>query len=127
MIVSTEGITGSFRKDLSVWMDSYLGGDVFISAALPVELSLREEIEDQEETLYVSPSVMETAYWEKGEETDESVTLLSIDPKTYGEVTSYVFSEENVEEEEVLKRFAMGRKIFISEASAAKLNLTVGG
>src|SRR5690606_18051067 len=41
MIVSTEGITGSFRKDLSVWMDSYLGGDVFISAALPVELSLR--------------------------------------------------------------------------------------
>lgn len=126
MIVSTEGITGSFRKDLSVWMDSYLGGDVFISAALPVELSLREEIEDQEETLYVSPSVMETAYWEKGEETDESVTLLGIDPKTYGEVTSYVFSEENVEEEAVLQRFAMGRKIFISEASAAKLNLTVG-
>lgn len=125
MIVATDGITGSFRKDLSLWMDSFLGGDVFVSSSLPVTLEIRKEMEALPETAYVSPMAAGTAYWLRGE-IEEKVSLIGIDPETYPKVTSFVFSEQDTDEEEALRRFSSGRKIFISEASAAKHSLKVG-
>lgn len=125
MIVATQGITGSFRADLLDWMDAYLGGDIFISSSIPVSSDLRRQLEAFDEIEVVSPSATQPAVWIR-EGGEEKITLLGIDPAAYSEVTRFVFTDENTDEEEVLKEMNEGNHLLISEVISKKFGVKEG-
>lgn len=125
MIVATQGITGSFRADLMDWMDGYLGGDIFISSSIPVNASIRKDLEAFVGIDVVSPSAAQTAVWKRGDE-EEEITFLGIDPEAYSEVTRFVFAQEEISEEEVLTKLSQGNHLLISEVISSKYGIGEG-
>lgn len=125
MIVSTQGITGSFKADLMEWMDAYLGGDIFINSSIPVSAEVREELEAFDEVEVVSPAATHLVTWSReGEE--EDVTFIGIDPIAYSEVTKFVFTEEDIDEEAVLLKMNQEGYLLISEVISSKYDVVVG-
>ncbi len=125
MIVSTQGITGSFKADLEEWMDAFLGGDIFINSSIPVSAEVREELEAFDEVEVVSPAATHRVSWSReGEE--EEVDFIGIDPIAYSEVTKFVFVEEDINEEEILDKMAQEGYLLISEVISSKYGVIPG-
>ena len=124
MIVSTQGITGSFTQDLDVWMDAFMGGDLYLSSAVMLPASLKSELEELPGVDTVAPVRMMEAVWLRGEE-EESLTFMGVDPKSYTSVTRFIFSGDTVEDD-AIEALTEGGSIFISEVLSKKFGLVAG-
>ncbi|HSL85840.1 MAG TPA: FtsX-like permease family protein, partial [Bacteroidales bacterium] len=125
MIVTTQGITGSFRSDLEEWMDAYLGGDIFVNSTIPVTSDLRGELEAFDGVQVVSPSAQHQVIWVMEEE-EEQVAFMGIDPIAYSEVTSFVFADDDTDEEAVTEKLSEGGYLVVSEVISSKYGVMEG-
>lgn len=125
MIVSTQGITGAFTKDLYAWMEAYMGGDLYVTSPVLLPGSLKEDMEALPEIRTAAPVRMLEALWltEAGE---EPILFMGVDPATYTDVTRFLFRGEGTEEAAALQALDQGGAVFISEAHAVLHGLEVG-
>lgn len=125
MIVSTLGITGSFTADLNEWMDAYMGGDIFVGAAVPLTRNLQENLESLPGVGTATPVRTIEATWLR-EDTEEKISFMGVDPASYTAVTRFVYSSKEVDQDKVLAELSQGESIFISEVIAQKYGIKVG-
>jgi len=125
MIVSTLGITGSFTADLNEWMDAYMGGDIFVGAAVPLTRNLQENLESLPGVETATPVRTIEATWLR-EDTEEKISFMGVDPSSYTAVTRFVYSSKEVDQEKVLAELSQGESIFISEVITQKYGVKVG-
>lgn len=125
MIVSTLGITGSFTADLEEWMDAYMGGDIYVGAAVPLTRELQGDLESLPGVQTASPIRNIEATWLR-EDTEEKISFMGVDPASYTSITRFVYSDKEVDQDKALAELAQGESLFISEVIAEKYGVKVG-
>ncbi len=125
MVVGINGLTQSFETDINLWIDTALGGDLFVQSPLRIK-------PDVEARLLALPGVeavtrsssvatqMKTAAGEK-----EFTIFAAIDPATYSSVRG-LRVQDGPDETEALRLLAEGDNLFVSGDAANKFNLKVG-
>jgi len=125
MIVTTQGMVGSFSADLKAWIEAYTAGDVFVSGAVPINYDFKEDLENMEGVETAAPLRYLEVSWLSGEE-EEKISLMAIDPDSYSQVTHFIFSDPKTDAKEAIKLLTKGQAVFISGVIAEKYALSQG-
>jgi putative ABC transport system permease protein len=126
MILITRGMTDSFRGDLEVWINAYIGGDILVSSSLPMRSHIWRRLEAVEGVAAVAPIRYFEVVWEKPEGGTEDLTFMALDPAAHSRVTSFVFSDSQQDPQAALERLAAGDAVFISSVLSEKYKLQPG-
>lgn len=126
MIVITRGMTDSFRGDLEVWIDAYVGGDLMVNSATPMPSRLMRRVEAVPGVGAVTPMRTLPVSWQLPGGESENLVFMGVDTETYDRVTSFVFSDSQTDAEAAYRQLAEGNALFISSVLAEKYDLRVG-
>ncbi len=126
MILVTRGMTNSFRGDLEIWIDAYIGGDLFVSSSVPMRSRVQRHLESVEGVAATAPIRYLSTQWDRPDGGSETLTFMAVDPAAYSRVTSFVFSDSQQDPQAALNRLAAGNAIFLSSVLAEKYKLSVG-
>ncbi|MFQ5400035.1 MAG: ABC transporter permease [Anaerolineae bacterium] len=125
MVVGINGLTTSFEKDIETWINSAVGGDLFVRSPLqmPADVEARLLALDEVAAATKSRFVASRLLLPSGE--DEFTLFVAIDPETFPSVRS-LRMQEGPDQEEVMRQLAGGSAILVSTDVANKHNLDVG-
>jgi putative ABC transport system permease protein len=126
MILITRGMTDSFRFDLENWIDAYIGGDLIISSAVPMRSVVWRQIKAVDGVEEATPVRYFPVKWDRSDGTNEDLTFMAVDPSTYLDVTSFVFSDSQQDIQSTIQRFEEGETVFVSSVLAEKHGFTQG-
>jgi putative ABC transport system permease protein len=127
MIVIVRSMTDSFKGDLDSWINAYIGGDMYISSSTPLRRSLGNSLESVEGVAAVAPvRYLEARYRPAGRTSEEMVSFMAIDPAAHVQVTSFVFSDSDIDATQALARLAQGDAVFLSSVLSEKYGLRQG-
>jgi len=126
MVLIVKSMTASFGTDLEAWINSYIGGDYYISSSLPMRQDLARRLEAVPGVDAVAPVRYLESSWYLPDGTQEDISMMVIDPFSYQRVTSFVFSEKSNDPQTSLQRLAEGNSVFISSVLAEKYDLEQG-
>jgi len=126
MILIVRTMTESFSGDLRTWIDSYVGGDLFVAASLPMHARVGRRLESVPGVEVAAPVRYLETEWRRPDGAEEVVTFMAIDPALHSRVTSFVFSEAEKDPTAAIERLAAGNAVFLSSVLAEKNGLAVG-
>lgn len=126
MIIVVHSMTASFSADLRSWVTAYLGGDLYISSSVPLRSDVARRIESVQGVAAVAPIRYLPVEWRLPSGSMESITLMAVEPASYGRVTRYMFADSNVDGEAAMAQLAEGDSVFISSVLAEKYGLDRG-
>jgi putative ABC transport system permease protein len=126
MVIITRGMTGSFRGDLEVWIDAYIGGDLMVSSSAPMRTQVMHRLETVQGVQAITPMRTLKVTWRRPDGKDEQLVFMGIDPDTYMRVTSFVFSDSQTDVQAAYRQLAGGNAVFISSVLAEKYGLILG-
>ncbi len=126
MILITRGMTDSFRLDLDSWIDSYIGGDLIISSAVPMREVVWSRVRGVEGVEAAAPVRYFPIKWEQPDGNHEELMFMAVDLSSYLNVTSFVFSDSKQNQSASIQRLAEGDALFISSVLSEKYGLHEG-
>ncbi len=126
MILITRGMTDSFRFDLENWIDAYIGGDLVVSSAMPMEDVVWRHIKSITGVQEATPIRYFPVKWERPDGSIEELTFMAVDLSSYLNVTSFVFSDSQQDLKIPLQRLADGEAVYISSVLSEKYGLNQG-
>jgi putative ABC transport system permease protein len=120
MLIAIGGMNASFNNEVREWTEAALAGDLYISSFRPLRLQLMQDLLEVEgmgpmtpmRYMYVRTVGGISAEGFHG--TREIMLVKFIDPRTYGDVASLRFTEDEGDAEAMLERFAQGDAILVS-------------
>jgi putative ABC transport system permease protein len=126
MVIMTRSMTQSFAGDLRSWMKAYIGGDIYIGSSIPLRSDVARRIESVPGVTAVAPiRYFNVDLRTPGGET-QTINFMAFNPATYSQVTSFVFSGDQPNVEEVVTRLEHGDSVLLSSVLAEKYGLQVG-
>jgi putative ABC transport system permease protein len=126
MVIITRGMTDSFRGDLEVWIDAYAGGDLLVSSSAPMRLQVMNRLEMVKGVMAVTPLRYIDVRWLKPDGASETLTYTGIDPASYQQVTSFVFSNSQTNVNLANQKLTQGNAVYISSVLAERYGLKEG-
>jgi putative ABC transport system permease protein len=126
MIIIVWVMTGSFKGDLDEWLEGYIGGDLYVTSSLPIGRDVWKKLEALPGVAGATPVRYFEVTWKVDQSNDENLVFMALDPYSYNQVTSFVFSEMGTDETGALNELAGGDSIFISSVLAEKYFLEPG-
>jgi putative ABC transport system permease protein len=126
MIVITRGMTDSFRGDLETWIQAYVGGDLMVTSSTPMRTQVMRRLEAIPGIEAVTPMRTLEVTWETPDGKTENLVFMGIDTETYDKVTSFVFSDSQVDGEAAYQQLKKEKAIFISSVLSEKYGLMAG-
>ena len=126
MIIITRGMTDSFRGDLEVWIDAYIGGDLMVTSATPMPSRLMRRVEAVPGVSAVTPMRTLPVSWQLPDGETEDLIFMGVDTDTYDRVTSFVFSDSQTDAKAVYRQLTDGDALFVSSVLAEKYDLHEG-
>lgn len=127
MIVIVRSMTDSFKGDLDNWINAYIGGDMYVSSSAPLRRSVGNNLSSVEGVAAVAPiRYLEARYSPDGGANEESISFMAIDPTIHARVTSFMFSDSDVDVKQALARLAQGDAVFLSSVLSEKYGLHEG-
>ncbi len=126
MILTVQSLTGSFSVDLRTWINSYLGGDLYVSSAVPLRGDIARRLEGVAGVAAVAQIRYLPATFQIRPGESEDITLMAIEPERYSQVTNFVFSDSQKQPLSAINRLAGGDAVFISSVLAEKYQLSAG-
>jgi putative ABC transport system permease protein len=126
MILSIRAVTGAFEVDIRSWLDSYIGGDLYVHASYPMRTDLAERLEAVEGVDAAAPIRYFAVERVSPEGVNEDLSFMAVDPASYRRVTSFVFAAEQGDPTRLLERLAAGDAVFISSVLSEKYGLGQG-
>ncbi|MCA9932491.1 MAG: ABC transporter permease [Anaerolineales bacterium] len=125
MVIGIQGMTLSFETDMMEWVNTALGGDLFVQSPL----NMRPDVEARLLALEGITAVTRSRYVPSRifppYDEDEFSAFVAIDPETYLDVRSMRI-QEGPPAEEVMRQLAAGDTIWIGVDIANRFNLHVG-
>lgn len=126
MILSIQAITAAFGADIRSWIEKYIGGDVYVHSSLTMRADLARRLAEVDGVAAVTPiRYLEVKRVLAGGQS-EKLALMAVDPASYRQVTSFVFSGDQGDPNQRLNRLAAGNAVFISSVLAEKYDLRQG-
>ena len=125
MVIMTRGMTESFAGDLREWMSAYIGGDIFASSSIPMRGDVGQRIASIPGVEAVAPIRYFNVDWQTPDGI-EQINFMGLDPVAYARVTEFVFSDDNVKTEDVVRRLQQGDAVLLSSVLSEKYGLDAG-
>lgn len=125
MVIMTRGMTESFAGDLREWMSAYIGGDIFASSSIPMRSDVGQRIASVPGVEAVAPIRYLNIDWQTPDGV-EQINFMAMDPVAYARVTEFVFSDDDVSTEEVVRRLQQGDAVLLSSVLSEKYGLKTG-
>ena len=126
MIIVVWAMTGSFKGDLEEWLAGYIGGDLYVTSSVPMRADVWKRLQAVEGVAAAAPVRYFEVDWIPPGSEKEKISAMGIDPASYTQVTSFVFSKSQTDPQKALNRLAAGESIFISSVISEKYKLQTG-
>jgi putative ABC transport system permease protein len=124
MVVGINGMTQSFEGDIQDWIDTALGGDLFVRSPLNIEPEMEARLLALPEIAAVTKSRVVASQMLTPDGEDLSSFFIAIDPATYLSVRGLRI-QTGPEEVEAIRQLAAGDTILVSANVANRFNLSV--
>lgn len=125
MVVGINGLTNSFEQDIEQWMDSALGGDLFVRSPLPMQPDLEARLLALPEVTAVTATRIVASRLLTTAGDDEFALFVGVDPETY-ETVRDLRIQEGLDVPELMERLAEGGAVYVGADIANKFDLDVG-
>ncbi|MCC6190711.1 MAG: ABC transporter permease [Anaerolineales bacterium] len=131
MVIATSSLSGAFTHDLTSWVETALGGDLYVRSPQP----MREQFERQLAALPGVEGITKIRYFAvraaasalaSGADGDTSLIYAAIDPATYQSVGEFQFAANQGDPRANWARFARGDALFISTVVADRYQVQQG-
>ena len=126
MVIVTAGMTEAFSVDLKEWITSFLGGDLYVSSAVPLRPEVRRKLETVSGVAAVAPMRQFEVDWVLNPEQNEVVGFMAFDPGSYTQVTQFTFSDSTIDQAGAVRELANGGAIFLSSVLAERFQVRQG-
>jgi putative ABC transport system permease protein len=130
MIISITSVSFSFEKDMSAWIDSALGGDLYVRGAIPLRESFARNLQNVPGVAVVTPirviSVRVSQQSLPPGVTEDTFYFNAIDPQSYRLVADMEFLANQGKDQDNWDRLSRGSALFISNITADRYNLKQG-
>jgi len=126
MILVVRGMTESFVSDLRLWMEAYLGGDIYVNSAVPLRSTVGSQLRAIQGVAMAAPLRYLPVQWKIANRDLQETTLMAVDPVSYTQVTGFVFSEGQTNPAEAVQRLVQGDAVFLSSVLSEKYGLKPG-
>jgi putative ABC transport system permease protein len=126
MIIMVRCMTESFASDLQTWIQAYLGGDIYIASSISLRNEIQRRIQVVDGVYALAPMRYFEVEWEKPSGKRESLQFMAVDVDQYAQVTSFIFSGEQVDTEQAMEQLKSSNAVFVSSVVAEKNNLSPG-
>jgi len=126
MLLSIRAMTDAFKYDIQTWIDSYIGGDLYVFSSLPMRVKLGGQLNAVEGVAAATPIRYLDVKHTLPDGDKEDLAFMALDPQSYPEVTSFVFAAEQGDPEQLMKRLAAGDAVFIANTVSEKHGLYQG-
>lgn len=129
MIIGIQSMTRSFESEIDHWVQTALGGDLYVRSPLPLREEFGTRLLAEPEVAAASPI---TFYRTRRVPPDgdpdkfDRILWVGIDPETYPLVGSYVFANPETRQAEVMARLAQGGAVIISTTLADRYGIGAG-
>ncbi len=129
MIIGIQSMTRSFESEIDHWVQTALGGDLYVRSPLPLREEFGTRLLAEPEVAAASPI---TFYRTRRVPPDgdpdkfDRILWVGIDPVTYPLVGSYVFADPETRQAEVMARLAQGGAVIISTTLADRYGIGAG-
>jgi putative ABC transport system permease protein len=124
MVVGINGMTQSFEGDIQDWIDTALGGDLFVRSPLNIQPEMEARLLALPEITAVTKSRFAASQMLTPEGDDVFSLFVAIDPTTYLSVRGLRI-QEGPGEAEAIRQLAAGDTILVSANVANRFNLNV--
>jgi putative ABC transport system permease protein len=126
MMVIVWAMTDSFKGDLDVWLEGYIGGDLYVTSSLPMGKDIWRRLEAVPGVVAVTPVRYFDVEWLKPDGSQEKITFMGVDPASYSRVTSFAFDQAYPSELGAMQALSQGDTVFISSVMSEKYRLQPG-
>lgn len=126
MIVAVQSVTASFSKDIFEWVDSFMGGDLYVHSSIPLRYDLTQKIGNLHDVQAATPINYQPVDYQLPDGKYEELNFMSIDVPTYTDVTSFIYVDTNTDENASLQQLINEDAIYITSVMAEKYNLKIG-
>ncbi len=130
MIISINSVATSFKKDMGDWIDSALGGDLYVRSAVTMRESFGNQLKSVAGVAVVTPTrVLEVRIAPESlpENTlQNEFYLYAIDPDTFRQIADLQFTDKHIDPEASWARLKRGNAVFISNVTADRYKLESG-
>ena len=124
MVVGINGMTQSFEGDIQDWINTALGGDLFVRSPLNIQPEMEARLLALPEITAVTKSRFAASQMLTPEGDDVFSLFVAIDPTTYLSVRGLRI-QEGPGEAEAIRQLAAGDTILVSANVANRFNLNV--
>ena len=130
MIISITSVSYSFRKDMGEWIDSVLGGDLYVRGAVPMRESFGRILQAVEGVAVVTPTRVVNvraaqSSLPKGV-TQDMFYFNAIDAFSYRQIADMQFAANQGDSQENWKQLEKGEALFVTNVTADRYNLQQG-
>lgn len=126
MILIVRAMTSSFAADLKVWINAYMGGDLYVSSSVPLRSELARQLGSIDGVEAATPVHYQSVELQLPNNTQENLTYMAVDPATYTRVTSFVFSGDETNAVQALSQLNAGGTVFVSSVLSEKFGYRAG-
>jgi putative ABC transport system permease protein len=131
MVIGIGSLAFTFEQDITGWIDTALGGDLYVRAPRPMREGLGAQLAAVPGVLAVSPAryfTVRTAagYRELLDGADNSLVFNAIEPDSFRLIGEVQFTAGQGSPEDSWEKFAQGGAIFIGGQVASRYNLAQG-
>lgn len=130
MIISINSVATSFKKDMGAWIDSALGGDLYVRSAVTMRQSFGNQLKSVPGVAVVTPTrVLEVRIAPESlpkNTLQNEFYLYAIDPDTFRQIADLQFTDKQADPEASWARFKRGNAVFISNVTADRYHLQRG-
>ncbi|MCS6908643.1 MAG: FtsX-like permease family protein [Anaerolineales bacterium] len=130
MIISINSVATSFKKDMGDWIDSALGGDLYVRSAVTMRQSFGNQLRSVPGVAVVTPTrVLEVRVAPESLPKDtlqNEFYLYAIDPDTFRQIADLQFTDAQADPEASWARLKRGNAVFISNVTAERYRLKTG-
>lgn len=131
MVIGISSVADSFEEDISRWIDSALGGDLYVRAPVPMRQSFAQHLLAVPGVEVVTPTRILTVKTAPGSlpeegETSLTLTMFAVEPQSFRQIANMEFLPNQGESEELWRAFEAGETIFISSQLADRYHLHQG-
>ncbi|MCS7259311.1 MAG: ABC transporter permease [Anaerolineae bacterium] len=129
MIIGIQTMTNSFERDITHWVQTAIGGDLYVRSPMPMREEFGTRLLSDPAVAEISPITyrqVRLARRENPSNQPDAVLFVGIDPQTYGRVASFVFEDTRYDTTQALTELAMGERLLISATMADRYGLKVG-
>ena len=130
MIISIGSLAFSFEEDITGWIESVLGGDLYVRSPVPMRESFARLLQDVPGVAVVTPArvlrVRAAPISIPPDVTDDSFYFNALDPTTFRLVAEMEFAANQGDPQENWARLEAGSAVFISNIVADRYRLKKG-